>query len=516
VILAVVGTALTLGSLARVAVVARDQLPAPFDLSGYETPNLATILLITEGKNIYSPGVFETGDFVLTMYTPAFHYMMAALPASAANPFLTGRIVAMTFMVLVASLIFLPGRPERPWLLPVLALGCFFSIRPIVANMSHLRHDSMALFLSASSVVLVAGAHCGRGRVAMAAGCGCLAFCTKQTYLTGSVGAFLFLAANDRGKALVFAATSTALLALGALFAQVFWGPGFWFSVFVAPQNPMRLEHFVAIWFSMLRQPTFFFLLITTFFVTLRSLWRERWPALFGSPYPPYLAVTTLVLLATVGKRGSAANYFFELVLACLLWLTYALRDVTWGRLAAAGPSSVLALFCLCEAAELGLAKRDGYAFTTRAMALAAADRLASVRREIGTLGPADARVLNLAKAFRLPVDSSAHRVKDSTYSYISCHSMSVNDPLLYDILWDTGVLPRDRLREPIEAHEFDVILLPTILDDDGRVRLEKGGVLEAVQRCYRLARTGTFRYFVPDHHLTTMGSGPVPSGRGR
>ena len=108
-IMAVVGTALTLGSLARVAVVARDQLPAPFDLT-YETPNLATILSITEGKNIYSSEVYETGNFVFTMYTPAFHYLIAALPASTANPFLTGRLVAMTFMVLAASLVFMPGR----------------------------------------------------------------------------------------------------------------------------------------------------------------------------------------------------------------------------------------------------------------------------------------------------------------------------------------------------------------------------------------------------------------------
>ena len=52
---------------------------APFDLV-YETPNLSTIMLIKEGINPYDPAVYDALPFVITPYTPLYHYLVASLP----------------------------------------------------------------------------------------------------------------------------------------------------------------------------------------------------------------------------------------------------------------------------------------------------------------------------------------------------------------------------------------------------------------------------------------------------
>ena len=81
-------------ALSRLLPVAAEQLGTPFGLA-YESPNLASIHAIQSGKRIYDPDLYLRPPYTLTMYTPLYLYLVAALPASEEHPFLTGRIVAL-------------------------------------------------------------------------------------------------------------------------------------------------------------------------------------------------------------------------------------------------------------------------------------------------------------------------------------------------------------------------------------------------------------------------------------
>jgi len=107
----------------RIVSVARNQLPARHDLA-YEGPQVATIQLLRQGVNPYSPEVFNEIPFTMTFYTPLYHGVVALLPESR-NIFLLGRIVSLGCMACAGCCIVLFGRPDgRAWAL--LAAACFF------------------------------------------------------------------------------------------------------------------------------------------------------------------------------------------------------------------------------------------------------------------------------------------------------------------------------------------------------------------------------------------------------
>ncbi len=481
-------------SLGRVTLVGLVRVPARYDVY-YETPRLATVLMIKAQRNIYDPDVYARGGFVITMYTPAYHYLVAALPVPRDSPFLAGRLLDAAFMTLAAGLVFVIGRRRATWFLPILAFGGFFSYKVAVQLATVFMNDPMALFFSASAVVLVGTRERGVGRVLLAAACGCLAFFTKQTYLTGAVSAFVFLAAVDRRNARVFALTCGAILVLGGLFAQLCWGSGFWFCTFVAPRNPMLWRMFAHQWWGAFHQPTFVFVLAAAGIVVIHFIRHDRWRVVLDSPYLIYVAVTTAVLLATVAKEGSGDNYFIEPFLACLLWLTFSLDDPDWGRKRNLGPILAIALFCICEGFELAVAHPPGSFISQDQLRFSDQD-LDRVRYEVESLGVRDPRVLNLARFLAHTVKPRPGEV-EGWRGYLDPRVTAVNDSLLYRILWRTGVLPPEALRDAIMRREFDVILVPHDVPTGDSTPPHLRVVVEAVLARYRLARDGEYLYYV-------------------
>src|SRR5207248_6379023 len=107
-------------------------LRAPFDLV-FESPNLATIKSLGNGINVYDPSFFNGPPFIFTLYTPLYHLICAAMPMSAANPFLVGRLVALVFMLLAILGVLWVARP-RNWPVIFLAVGLFCLLHPVTAN----------------------------------------------------------------------------------------------------------------------------------------------------------------------------------------------------------------------------------------------------------------------------------------------------------------------------------------------------------------------------------------------
>jgi hypothetical protein len=426
-------------SLARVVDVASVQLAAPFDLL-YETPNLRTIQLLQQGRNIYDPTVYADAPFWITVYTPLYHYLVAALPSSMDNPFLAGRWVALCFMLLSALTVFVVGR--RTLWVSVLAFALFFLTDPVVSNTAFLKNDSMGLLFSVSAVLCIARWRTSAWWVVASAVLCVAAFFSKQYFIAAPVACFLFLATKDWKKAVLFGVAGAGLLAALLAAAMLYWGSGFWFSVFGALRNPLTYGHFQDQWVIMLHQPVFVFLLVTAF---AAMLW--RWRRLLDAPFALYVLVSGAVVVALVGKEGSSTNYFFELTLASLLWLVFVCQDLP------AAPSRrtvLLATIALlgCVAAQLATTQMSEISFTSRPAASEYANwtTMASnaIRQSSGTENP---KILNLSRA---------------KFSYLPPPGeISVNDPGLYWLLWESGGLSTQSLIRSIQERKFDGVLAP-------------------------------------------------------
>jgi hypothetical protein len=422
--------------------VAADQLTAPFDLI-YETPNLRTIQLLQEGRSIYTPQVYAEPPFWLTLYTPAYHYVVSWLPASDANPFLTGRIVAMACMLLAAATTFVVARSQA-WA-ALLAVGVWFLVHPVVSNTALLKNDTMALLLAALAVVCVAETR-RPGWLLLSSACAAGAFFTKQSFLAAPAAILLFLLLRDRRRALQFAAVTAALLGVGLAISAAAWGSGFGFSAFGAPRNPMSAQQFVEQWRVAAWQPLLVAVLALATAEAVRAAVVGRLRALTDSPYVVYLIAAVAVLCATLGKAGSATNYFLEPVLAALLWLVYSTRESARDGAHVSGRALLaILLLVVLAAGDLAWAPRVDYSFTDDARSQAHTSQLGEAAAAIRSLGIAEPRILNLASV---------------NLSYPLPGEICVNDPYLYSLLLASGKLSPRSIIESVERGEFDGILV--------------------------------------------------------
>ena len=429
-------------SLGRMLAVAADQLAAPFDLM-YETPNLRTIQLLQAGRSIYATEVYAAPPFWLTIYTPAYHYVVSWLPPSTTNPFLPGRLVAMACMLLAPIATFAVARTQA-WA-ATLAVGVWFLLHTVVCSTAFLKNDSMAVLLAALAVVCAAETRGPRWLV-LSSACAAAAFFTKQSFLAAPAAVLLFLLLRDRRRAIQFAAVTAALLGAGLALSAAAWGSGFFFSVFGALRNPMSARQFVEQWRLMGTEPLFVAVFALAAAEAVRAAVVGRLRALTGSPYLLYLIAAVGVLCATLGKTGSSSNYFFEPVLAALLWLVYSVRgpagegsSIPW-RVRGA-----VALLVVLGVADLARAPHSDYSYTDRATRRAVASKLREAAAEIRSLGTAEPRILNLAWA------SLSHPLPGE---------ICLNDPYLYSLLLASGQLSPRAIIEPVARLEFDGILV--------------------------------------------------------
>ncbi len=480
----VVAVIITVASLYRVFCVAKDHLVAPFDLT-FESPNLCTIQSIQKGKNIYDSAMYEDLPFILTIYTPAYHYLVASLPQHPTNRFFTGRIVAMVFMILASLCLFFPYKPQEKIVFSILATGCFFLIHEIISHTVFLRNDSMALFFSAAAVICAERARKKSGQIVLVSILACLAFTSKQSFLAAPATCFLYFLINHRKDALIFGLACLLLFATFSIFAHLHWGNGFWFSVFVAPRNPFIWENFVSNWLRMLHQPFFVFLLVLTTASAIHCPFLKKSKTTIDSPYLAYFLLSSLILVITLGKEGGNVNYFFEPILAGLLWLVFFTKKYYQDT----RPSLVLViagLFAISVALEFTLARRSDYSFTTREKSVRMVARIEQVKNDIRTLQRGDhLKTLNLAWA---------------GFSFEMQEDPIMNDLFLYSILWNTNVLSGKPLMKHIIAQYFDVIVLRKDQYQKTKLETPYDYLIGTVLTCYELAKTGQYCYCTPKH----------------
>jgi hypothetical protein len=488
----------------RALSIGHHQLVAPFGLGPVESANLEIIQVIRGGANPYSPEVYAAPPFVFTMYTPLYHYLVALLPMPDANPFLWGRIVAAGAMLLLGLLPFLvAGRSGL--LVACVAVGVFFALAPVVQRTVFVRNDSLGLLLTALSVLVV---HRAEGRtpwLAAAVGLSILAVFTKQSFLAAPIAIGIYLLVSDRSslyRFLVAGLGSSVAIVAGA---QLAWGGGFWFSTILAPRHPILMEKGLAVTRLMLQEPLAIALLTIGLFLAWRE-WRVRGRAAWTeSPFPIYVLISFLLLVATVGKVGSGTNYFLEPILAMLLWMTHVLKDTP--RPYRRSPTLVVLAAGLVAAGalELALVARPICRWADPVRAESRQRQLEHVRSDIEALGVERPRVLGLA---------------DHPGLYRQADRVQLSLPIFYYWLWHGGLLEIGEMAERIAGQEFDVIVVPRRWIDSERrgfsrfplgmfpPRMEgPWKLVDAVLESYRVgASRGATHYFVPKTAATMPG----------
>ncbi|MHC5210835.1 MAG: hypothetical protein ACYTG2_08970 [Planctomycetota bacterium] len=453
-----------LGAILRLVSVSADQLASPYDLM-YESPNLATVRVIQAGESPYDEAVYDGVPFTLTPYTPAYFYLLAALPETDGSPFLTARIVSLAAILLCAIVLVSFARGAA---IALTGAGVFLLAWPVTAYAAYLRMDPLAV--ACSALCLLALRRPTPRRVDGAALLAVLAVATKQTYVAAAVAGTLFLLFRDRRLALRFVLVGSGLgVALAAL-ATLVWGEGFWFSILVLRDSPVSLS---TLWEQariQLRSPVFDLLLLTAV-LTAGLAWRRHGASVLGrSPSLAYLVCASLVLLLTLGKEGSSAVYFVELALALPLWLAEAFeRDLTAprGRLVC----GLLLLACVGAELATGGTHRDLYAFPPNSVEDDGA-YYASVRAGFERAGHADPRVLNLGPP---------------RHAYAVADDVCMNDVSTYDQAYEQGVLDPTPLVAAIRDQAYDVVVVTRFATPERTAGRPMEGAIAAVRDTYRL-----------------------------
>jgi hypothetical protein len=473
-------TLVAAAALARLASVIGAQLPVAFDLA-YETPTAAVIRLIQAGRTPYDPASYASPPFVMTVYTPLYPYLVAALPPVAGNPFLVGRVVSAVSLLLAASLLFAVHGRGRGWAVPALAFAAYFSFWPALIHTAYLKNDPTALLLSGLAVVCADRAR-GRTWAPYAAAALCVAaLATKQSYGAASAACLGFFLARERRTGLRFALAWAGGIGAGAAAASWAWGDGFWFSAIRGNLSRLSLDIWVFNLARTLRQPLVW-VILGIGAAAARAAWRRDGAALLReSPYPLYAVVSLALAVATVGRVGAAPIYFLEFFLALLFWIVHELRDRSLpGRSAAArlAAAALLAALLLDVAAPPRAESYIGGGMEAERSALRRA-----MRERIAGLGFERPRVL----------DFTTH-----LYLYDVEEDVVLNDPFYYRVLWESGVLDPAPLEREIRAGHFDVVLLPAGAGPASFGSRPLAALTRAVRRRYVLAsRDAVHDYYV-------------------
>ncbi|HEY2385433.1 MAG TPA: hypothetical protein VGK30_00610 [Candidatus Binatia bacterium] len=435
--------ALACAALWRLVPVVAAQLAAPFDLIS-EGPHLCTVQAIMRGGDIYDPRSFLDMPFYMSPYSPLFHVLDAALPQREANPFFTGRVLAIVFMS-GAAMALCAAAGRRRGGLALLAIAAFFLIRPVTLNTTYLRSDSLALCCAAWAVV-VAWRSRGSGGAAAAGMLCALAAAAKQSYLAPGAACLLWLALAQRRRLPAFLAGGvTTGLALAAA-ATAYWGTKFWVAMTVPLTDyPRDIESFFIHWRMMFAQPIFV-LLIATAIVVAAAIVVTRPRAALATPFLLYASFAWALQTWVMTGIGAENHDLIEPVLATFLWIVVALaHDGAAPRLDWRWAIGLAAL-AIATALELRTADPSTYSATTQAKTERYVEARATMRQALAARGLDHGMMLNL---------------KNSQVVHDYAGDFAINDLWMYiTVLWNTRPETVDRLIAAIEAERFEGIFV--------------------------------------------------------
>ncbi len=478
------------GSSLRFFTVAYYHLKAPHDIC-FESHNLASIKSIQAGANIYEERFFAEWPFIITIYNPLFHYLVAALPESSSNPFLVGRLVSLISTLLTATLLLLPGGVKRNFIYAFFFIVSFFLLRLMVMHAAYLRCDTLGMFFSGAAVVLLDKTYFRKAFLIPVAGLCFLAFASKQSSIVASVACCLFLLWKSREAGILFIMVLGSMYGIFAAFAQSYWGSGYWFSAYIAlmktPASPIRA---LLMWKGMLEEPLLVLLSIVTGLTILHEIHKGKSRFIKESPYPLFLVFSLIFCTISASKLGSSENCLLEAVLAALLWNVYSLKDLGekyQGNLVRAG---ALTIFLITVCIELLFAKPNLYSFADEGTIAIRESAYDTARSEINELNPPTDRYVCLNSL------STLYKIQSGAY---------LNDPFNYWMMWEHGILSVSPFVQALEQKRFSLVLIVSPENPYGVPAMPSFPATPALKSInhtlnenYVLCKKGVFVYFAP------------------
>ena len=454
----------------RILTVARDQLAAEYDLS-YEGPQVRSIALFASDGNPYSKEVYNDVPFVITFYPPLYPLLVALFPAHG-NVFLIGRIVSLCCMLVAGCCIVASTRGLTTW--SFLTCASFFLLWPVSTNAAFVKCDSLALALSAASIVILQHRRTCAG-VCGAAVLAVMAIAAKQSFVSALIAGFLFLWKTDNRAARAYAAAILCSATAAGTAASMAYGEGFWRAVTSFSTNAVTPAAAVHVLLAGLCQP----MLLALIGIACTSAIPVRKQLLsFNTTHvslPALYAVCSFVIaLLTLGKEGSSTNYLLEPAVA--LCMTLANRRDTTGVVGQKDMSGLLAslLLVCCAFWDTVACDRSAYNLTHLPANRGAAELVVRRRSAIAALAGERPKILNLAWASltaELPGE------------------VSLSDPFGQLLLYEAASLDVDPLVDSIHRTYYDLIVIyPGIADRFLSSPSPVGRLGDALRRRYRPA----------------------------
>jgi hypothetical protein len=472
--------ALSLISIGRFLWVSVTQVLYPVDLI-FESPTWNTARLLHKGINIYSAQTYDAPPFNLNIYTPLYFVLVSFMPGFSHAPLAVGRMVSLFFALASAALLIVTTASRNRMQMGLIGVGWLFLFTPVLVNGAFFRMEFMALFFSACAVAALRRAPLNSKATAIAALFAFFSVMSKQTYIAAPVACFIYLLWSNLRQAFRFAALFCLFLGFSFFCFYQFIGEDFFWSILVAPRNPLRLDLFMSN-LGYMFTPSFFVLVglsAAACYGILRSAASR--PGLLNAVY--FLTSWTW-LFASLGKIGATTNYFIEPLFASV-WLLLTWIDAQEEHWQARPICRyALVLLPLALTADALITRNEPHYL--RPPAQNTPERFQMIKREMESLNiPSSPRVLNLV---------------------LTTHSLSVgwdlylNDPILYPVLWNTGTLSNRSLLAAIDDGYFDLIALPrgSRPRPEPRQLTPVQQVYQHVFDRYQLKSESTFAYYLP------------------
>ena len=310
----------------------RLEIAMPLQLNYVEGFNVDAAARLRRGEPLY--GDPSHAPFVVTVYTPGYPALVAALMRAGLPPLAAGRLLAFLSALGIAVVVGRAGRDRAGW--AAIAAAAVFLLDPLVPFWQvAARPDSTAALLAVVGVIVVeTGAT--RRRDVLAAVLFAASIFTKQSFIAAPAAVLLFLVDRNRRRAIRFAAALAAACAVAALALQRASHGWFLWHTVVGNRNPFswgRAAELGGQFWS--RHPLQILVLLVLFLAGWRS--RRR------SAVALWAAIASALGTVMLGKAGSDLNYLLEAIAAIALFaarelpMEWLVRRTSPSRVAAAG-----------------------------------------------------------------------------------------------------------------------------------------------------------------------------------
>lgn len=407
--------------------------------------------------------------YTVSAYMPIFYSLEAVISKTGIPPATAGRLVSFAAFLGILAL------SRRIVLHYARDVYCAWLAVLLIASTSLVEYwgttgqtDTLAVFWS------MAAFYCFSRRWLVAAGTfAALAFFTKQTMLASSAAIFVLLWMERPKTALRFGAILAACVAATALAIDHATSGSFFTDTVRGNMNPLSIEK--------LKQHAVVLIGAGQMMLILAAGIQKSWRA--SRDLLVYLAFATAVLLLTAAKIGSDTNYQIEFTIVLTLCAVVTLHAVDFFPLTFAGSKRWITLLQIPLAVHLALNFRMTKNLLQERIAVEQQFRseVAALRPYVGA-GPL------------LSADYNASIRLQGT--------MQV-EPLIYNMLVNSGVIDPEPVRRDLAAERFATIILFEDLNHPDPTRDAETSTLPPAQ----------LEQIRKHYHLVAHLNSPYPSG---